>query len=86
MFTWRREGSGGSHRRWGLFSVATRQRKRSAGSALALGPQLWFGSRLIVKIHGGYVLEHGTFVALPTIMWWGAVGSVLGGQVQSEFP
>ena len=84
------EGSGGSHQCWGLFSVATRWRKRSEGSALALGPQFWFGSRspqrvqkararlCLVEIYEGYVLGHGTFVALPTIMWWGTVGSVLG--------
>ena len=29
---------------------------------------------------GDYVMGHGTFVTLPTIMRWGTVGSVLGGR------
>ena len=33
-----------------------------------------------VEICGEYRLGHGTFVVLPTIMWWGTVGSVLGGR------
>ena len=39
-------GLGGPLSVWGAFSVATCQRKKFAGSALALGPQCWFGSRL----------------------------------------
>ena len=34
----------------------------------------------LVKICGGYVLGHGVFVMLPTIMLWGTVGSMLGGR------
>ena len=41
----------------------------------------WARARMCrVKIRGELALGHGTFVVLPTIVWWGTVGSVLGGR------
>ena len=41
----------------------------------------WARARMCrVKIRGEFVLGHGTFVVLPTIVWWGTMGSVLGGR------
>ena len=39
-----------------------------------------------VRIRGEFVLGHGTFVVLPTVVWWGTSGICAGGQVQSQFP